>query len=178
MAEFNDKLSSLLEHNVYMQNGSLHHKNDPKDLYYRYSQILMMRYALLSLDRIKDWQLMYPEDARRPENPFKSRSASSAENFYKKMLTSAMSYYPVGLNCYPGVHSIEHRILYSEFVEDYLRYYKVLTESQRQTVEALFILLRGRQIWLQTDGVYRFRYRSSFLIILWQKNGQIFMKRN
>ena len=140
VAEFNDKLSSLLEHNVYMQNGSLHHKNDPKDLYYRYSQILMMRYALLSLDRIKDWQLMYPEDARRPENPFKSRSASSAENFYKKMLTSAMSYYPVGLNCYPGVHSIEHRILYSEFVEDYLRYYKVLTESQRQTVEALFIL--------------------------------------
>lgn len=140
VAEFNNQLSALLEYDIYTQNGSLHHKNDPRDLYYRYSQILMMRYALLSLDRIKDWQLMYPADARRPENPFGERPSSSAENFYKKMLTSAMAYYPLGLNCYPGVHSIEHRVLYTEFVEDYLRYYKSLSEYQRQTVEALFML--------------------------------------
>lgn len=128
--EFNLRLQKLAE-----RGG----KHDPKDLYYRYSQILYMRYASLSLDKIKDWQLTYGENLKRPENVFSGRKGGSAKEFYNQMTCSPMAYYPMGLNFYPGIHSIEHRVVYSNYVEDYLRFYKQLTLEQRQTVEALFI---------------------------------------
>lgn len=128
--EFNSKLKALAD-----RGG----KHSPKDMYYRYSQILLMRYASLSLDKIKDWQLDYPENAKRPENIFNSRKNGTAEEFYKQMTYSPMAYYPMGLNFYPGIHSIEHRILYTSYVEDYLRFYKQLSQQQRQSVEALFM---------------------------------------
>lgn len=115
-------------------------KNDPNEMFYRYSQLLLMQYASLSLDRIKDWQLTYPESAKHPDNPFTNSSGRTKEEFIKEMSISPMVYYPLGLNFYPGVHSIEHRILYMNYVEDYLRFYKELTPVQRQTIEALFIL--------------------------------------
>lgn len=115
-------------------------KNDPKEMYYRYSQLLLMQYASLSLDRIKDWQLTYPGDAKHPANPFSNSSGRTREDFIKEMSISPMAYYPLGLNFYPGVHSIEHRSLYTNYVEDYLRFYKELTPEQRQNIEALFIM--------------------------------------
>ncbi|WP_163318260.1 hypothetical protein [Dysgonomonas sp. 520] len=129
--EFNTKLAALAN-----RGG----KHNPKDLYYRYSQMLLMQYASLSLDKIKDWQLTYSEKSKRPENPFKTRSAGNKTDFLKQMSVSAMAYYPMGLNFYPGIHSIEHRILYVNYVEDYLRFHKDLTSEQRQSVEALLIL--------------------------------------
>ena len=101
-----------------------------------------MDYASLSLDRVKDWQLTYPAHGKQPENPFASspRPQGSKAEFVRRMGTSPMAYYPMGLNFYPGIHSIEHRPLYSAYVEDYLRYRDELTAEERQMVEALFLL--------------------------------------
>jgi hypothetical protein len=132
VAEFNAKLAAMAA-----RGG----KNRPDQMFYRYSQLLLMQYASLSLDKVKTWQLTYRDNAIHPANPFTERSGSaSAADFYRAMTISPMAYYPLGLNFYPGVHSIEHRIVYSELVEDYLRFCQDLNPSQRQTVEGLFIM--------------------------------------
>lgn len=132
--DFNQKLTSIIRKG----------RDDinPKEISYRYSQLLHQQYASLSLDRIKEWQLSYPETAKRPENPFpiNLNSKSSADKFFNSIVTSPMVYYPLGLNFFPGIHSIKHRTVYSNYVEGYLQYYKLLTEEQRQTVEALFLV--------------------------------------
>lgn len=110
-------------------------------LSYRYTQMLHQQYASLSLDRIKDWELEYANDKKQPENLFtKDHTGQTAESFYQNMISSAFAYYPMGLNFYPGIHSIEHRPVYSKLVEGYLFHARSLTEKQRKTVNALFIL--------------------------------------
>ena len=133
VAAFNAKLETLA------RSGGAH---KPGELLYRYAQRLLMDYASLSLDRVKDWQLAYPAHGKQPENPFASspRPQGSKAEFVRRMGTSPMAYYPMGLNFYPGIHSIEHRPLYSAYVEDYLRYRDELTAEERQMVEALFLL--------------------------------------
>lgn len=56
------------------------------------------------------------------------------------MVTSPMAYYMTGMNSFPGIHSISHRPVYSQWVQDYLTCYKDLSDEQRRTVEALFLL--------------------------------------
>jgi len=129
--DFNKKIDKIAKE------GGAH----PSDqLVYRYGQLLHQQYASLSLDRIKDWQLAYDESGRRPQNLFPDRVKQSPEAFYKAVTTSAFAYYPMGLNFYPGIHSIEHRLLYSKLVEGYLYNYKLLSSSQRETIEGLFLM--------------------------------------
>ncbi|WP_455585124.1 hypothetical protein [Bacteroides sp.] len=116
-------------------------KDNSKEMGFRYSMLLHRQYALLGLDRIKDWMLEYPEQAFRPKNPFVKRQKEiSADEFYKQIVTSPMAYYMTGLNGFPGIHSISHRPLYSQWVQDYLTHYRQLSDEQRQTVEALFLM--------------------------------------
>lgn len=135
--EFNKRLSSIVD-----KYGSKASKDMiiPSEISYRYSQLLMMRYAELGLNRIKDWQLTYPEKAKHPENIFSGDVELTPEKYVEQLSTSPMVYYPVGLNFFPGVHSITHRILYSEYVEGYLKNYRKLNIDQRKTVEALLII--------------------------------------
>lgn len=128
---FNQKLKTISD------NGGRH---NPKDLSYRYSQRLLMDYSTLSLNKIKDWQLSYSYEKSRGENYFPNRTNNSKEDFIKAISTSAMAYYPMGLNYYPGIHSIEHRQLYSSLVEDYLKFYRELSVSDREMSEALLLL--------------------------------------
>ncbi len=108
---------------------------------YRYMNLLHSRYSLLNLDKIKDWVLEYPMNARRADIPYKTEvGRSSIEGFMKEMRSSAMGYYMAGLNSYPGVHSIEHRQVYGRYVQEYLTYLYELDEADRKQAEALFLL--------------------------------------
>lgn len=108
---------------------------------YRYMNLLHSRYALLNLDKVKDWVLEYPMNARRADIPYKAEvGRSSIEGFMKEMRSSAMGYYMAGLNSYPGVHSIEHRQVYGRYVQEYLTYLYELDEADRKQAEALFLL--------------------------------------
>ena len=108
---------------------------------YRYMNLLHSRYALLNLDKVKDWILEYPLDARRADIPYKTEvGRSSLDGFIKEMRSSAMAYYMAGLNSYPGVHSIEHRPVYGRYVQEYLDYLYELDETDRRQAEALFLL--------------------------------------
>lgn len=130
--EFNKRIDKIAA------NGGTHKS---EFLSYRYAQMLHQQYASLSLDRIKDWELEYDDNQKQPENPFKKdHTGQTPESFYKDMISSAFAYYPMGLNFYPGIHSIEHRPVYSKWIEGYLFYAPKLTEKQRRTVKALFIL--------------------------------------
>lgn len=136
-AEFNYRLNSIVE-----KYGSKASKDMiiPSEILYRYSQLLMMRYAEISLNRIKDWQLIYPENGKHPDNIFSGSVDTTPEKFLEQLSTSPMVYYPVGLNCFPGVHSIAHRILYSNYVEGYIKNFRSLSPEQRKKVEALLLI--------------------------------------
>lgn len=108
---------------------------------FRYMNLLHSRYALLGLDRVKDWKLEYPESGLRKEFHFGTDlSRTSPDMFMKEMLTSPMSEYMCGLNGYPGIHSIAHRKYYGRLIQGYQMNYDKLTVLQRQQVEALFLI--------------------------------------
>lgn len=135
--EFNSRLNSIVE-----KWGSTASKDMifSSEINYRYSQLLLMRYAEMSLDRIKNWQLSYPEKAKRPENSLGGKVTLSPEKYLSQLYTSPMVYYPMGLNFFPGVHSITHRVLHAKYIEGYLKNYSSFTAEQRQTVEALLLI--------------------------------------
>lgn len=108
---------------------------------FRYAMLLHRQYALLSLDKVKDWVLEYPQNAKHPDSPFTGKAQSpNAATFYKQLSTSPMAYYMTGLNGFPGIHSISHRPLFGTWIEDYLALYQQLTDQQRRTVDALLLL--------------------------------------
>lgn len=108
---------------------------------FRYAMLLHRQYALLSLNKVKDWVLEYPVNAKHPDTPFTGKAQSpTAEEFYRQITTSPMTYYMTGLNGFPGIHSISHRPLFGSWVEDYLALYKQLTEQQKKTVDGLLLI--------------------------------------
>lgn len=116
-------------------------KDHSAEMVFRYTMMLHRQYALLNLDHVKSWVLEYPKELKRPENPFVERpKETTADKFYKQMVTSPMAYYMTGMNSFPGIHSISHRPVYSQWVQDYLACYKELSDEQRKNVEALFLL--------------------------------------
>lgn len=115
--------------------------DNSKEMGFRYAMMLHRQYALLNLNKVKDWVLEYPANGKHPNSPFEKKEGSStAEKFYNQITTSAMAYYMTGLNGFPGIHSISHRPIFGMLVQDYLEHYKELTVDQRRTVDALFLI--------------------------------------
>lgn len=112
----------------------------PEKIQYRYLQLLHQQYSTLHLNKVKNWILSYPENAKRPNNPFVAAAKNDPNNYYKNLLKSSFVYYPLGTNVYPGVVGIDHRYVYAWAVEGYLNNFKQLSETQRKTVEALFLM--------------------------------------
>lgn len=112
-----------------------------EEMGFRYAMMLHRQYALLGLDKIKDWVLCYPEKGRHPDSPFAGHDRQPGiDEFYRQIVSSPMAYYMTGLNGFPGIHSISHRPYFGGWVEDYLNLYKGLNNRQRKTVDALFLL--------------------------------------
>lgn len=131
ITDFNERIDQIAANGGAHQSGFLS---------YRYAQMLHQQYASLSLDRIKDWELEYADTEKQPKNLFTNRAELTPDSFYKSVISSAFAYYPMGLNFYPGIHSIEHRPVYTKLIEGYLLHSRQLTEKQRKSVKALFIL--------------------------------------
>lgn len=112
-----------------------------EEMGFRYAMILHRQYALLNLNKVKDWILEYPIDGKHPHSPFEKKEGSpTTGKFYDQITTSAMAYYMTGLNSFPGIHSIAHRPVFHSWIQDYLEHYKELTTDQRRTVDALFLI--------------------------------------
>lgn len=115
--------------------------DSPDEMGFRHTMMLHRQYGLLNLDIVKDWVLEYPSDGTHPASPFAKRpGAVSAENFYKQITSSPMAYYMTGLNSFPGIHSISHRPLFGNWVQDYIELYGALTPDQLRTVNGLFLI--------------------------------------
>lgn len=131
-----DKFNKCID-KIAMKGGADH----SNEMGFRYAMLLHRQYALLNLNRVKDWILEYPVNAKHPDTPFTGKAGSpTAEKFYQQITTSPMAYYMTGLNGFPGIHSISHRPLFGSWVEDYLALYKQLTEEQRKTVDGLLLI--------------------------------------
>ena len=116
-------------------------KYKSESLVFRYASMLHSWYACLNLDKVKDWVLEYPEKLKRGKFKFASQTPfPDVRKFLKEMDTSAMGYYMMGLNYFPGIHSIEHRAYYGKLVQSYLDHYYTLEYEDKTRVEALFLM--------------------------------------
>ncbi|MGI6313969.1 MAG: hypothetical protein ACOXZI_06610 [Candidatus Cryptobacteroides sp.] len=108
---------------------------------FRYANLLHSWYGLLNLNMVKDWVLEYPEYGKRAEFAFSSNlDRMDSRRFVKEMKSSPMAYYMLGLNAFPGIHSIEHRGYYGKLVQSYQEYYSELTPEELARTEALLLL--------------------------------------
>ena len=112
------------------------------EMNFRYSMFLHRHYALLNLNKVKDWVLCYSEESRHPQNIFQQNEAEAInpKTFYRQLTSSPLAYYMTGLNGFPGIHSISHRLVFSHWIKQYLSTYRQLSKQQLQTIDALFLL--------------------------------------
>lgn len=108
----------------------------------RYVQLLHQRYAALSLNRVKNWVLDYPETARQPQDVFQAELVRnrSAVEFEKDVFSSVFAQYPLGINFSPGGYSISHRFVYDQVVPEYTRLVRAFTPEQKSRIDALLLL--------------------------------------
>lgn len=114
---------------------------DTKTMRLRYNQLLQQIYGPLSLNKVKDWQLTYPESAKRPAAlPLEGGKARSADELEDLLFRSSFVFYPLGQNSWPGINSIQHRFVYDWAVDGLTRLSGSMTPKQRERVDALMLL--------------------------------------
>ncbi len=110
------------------------------DMRLRYAQLLHQRYGCLSLDRTKNWVLEYPQTAKSPEKIFKDGHVKTADEYEDMLFRSSFIYYPLGLNVWPGIYSIQHRFVYGWATDAYGRLSDQFTPAQKKRIDALWLM--------------------------------------
>ncbi|MHA6484936.1 hypothetical protein ACX1C1_23890 [Paenibacillus sp. strain BS8-2] len=107
-----------------------------------YSMFLQIRYSLLSLDKIKDYVLEYPEDARRSTIIFDECPYPDYESFEQFLMNYILvSKLPThGQRANAGFSAVPYRRMES-FAKAYNLYHHVMPAPTRQRVEAILLLL-------------------------------------
>jgi hypothetical protein len=103
----------------------------------RNAQLLRSWYGSLDLDKVKDWQLTYPDDGKSPPVPFGSEARETPQGLETMVFKSALMRYPLGLDLVSA--NIDHRIV-RPIVEQYMRMRTSLSARQRRRIDALLLL--------------------------------------
>jgi hypothetical protein len=121
--------------------------NYPRSLNQRYGQWLRSWYGALSLDKVKDWSLVYPSSLKRPPAAYLPMPekisvdtltpGARPEDLLKFIYTSPLMDYPLGLDL--GAMNISHRII-RPIVERYMQLRSQLTEDIRKRMDAVLLL--------------------------------------
>ncbi len=113
---------------------------DAAEMRLRYNQLLHARHGFLSLDKVKDWILEYPAGGQRPQEMPGAGKVKTAAEFEEQLFRESFIYYPLGVNTWPGVNSIQHRFVYEWVTDGYTRLQAGFSPEQRRRVEALLLL--------------------------------------
>lgn len=107
-----------------------------------YAMFLQIRYGLISLDKIKDWVLAYPDEARRCDVIFGDCPYPDYESFEQFLMNYILvSKLPThGQRANAGFSAVPYRRMVN-FAKAYNRYHDVMPASTRQRVEAMLLLL-------------------------------------
>ncbi len=108
----------------------------------RYVQLMHQRYGALSLNRVKNWGLRYPEHARQPANIFSADLVRKrrADEYERGLFQSVLVQYPFGINVAPGGTSIDHRFVFKDVVPEYTQLVTSFTSEQKKRIDALLLL--------------------------------------
>lgn len=105
---------------------------------------LKIHYGTLHLDRVKEWQLHYPEGAARPPVVFDTGEVADADEFARRLRTSSLAAIATH-----GTHSIHAgttydpvrlRAIYDWITDGYNRLEPDMTPAQRERTTALLLL--------------------------------------
>jgi hypothetical protein len=133
-------------HGAFAQNT-----NYPVGLSQRYGQWLRSWYGALSLDRVKDWTLVYPSTLKRPAAAYRQEPGDTAEvkvrlvakpadasaELLEWVRVSPLMNYPLGLDL--GVMNISHRVV-RPLVERYMQLRPQMDENARRRIDAVLLL--------------------------------------
>ena len=109
------------------------------DMKLRFSQYLHTFYGALSLDRVKDWVLEYPETGAPPLAWNAPEYDPDADEYMYQLFETTQTHYPLGLNMWPGVNSINHRHIYYWVLDGYRKNREFFTPEQKQRIDALLL---------------------------------------
>lgn len=112
---------------------------DVKNMKLRYIQLCRARYGFFSLDRKKNWILEYPEGNAESKPVFDRGSIRTAAELEDKLFHSSFVLYPLGVNTWPGINSIQHRFVYEWAMDAYNRLQNTFTPEQRRRINALLL---------------------------------------
>lgn len=118
--------------------GGSHQAQDMRELRLRSGQVLRSWYGSLSLDRVKNMVLTYPQSARQPAPLSGPQEINSVEEFAARMKTSALALYPLGTNLV--AMDIRHREVYDALIPAISRFRADLPETERKRAIALMLL--------------------------------------
>lgn|GEM_PF-509584 len=107
-----------------------------------YVIFLQIRYGLISLDKIKDWVLAYPDEARRCDVIFDDCPYPDYESFEQFLMHYILvSKLPThGQRANAGFSAVPYRRMVN-FAKAYNRYHDVMPAPTRRRVEAMLLLL-------------------------------------
>jgi hypothetical protein len=108
------------------------------DVRLRYAQVLRSWYGALSLDRVKDWILTYPTDAKQPAVIFDSGEVKSVDSVDARFQRSSLALYPLGVNLV--AMNIRQRELYDVLIPAFNRFAGQLLPAVRNRATAMLLL--------------------------------------
>ena len=106
----------------------------------RYAQLMHQRYGCMSLDRTKHWVLEYPDEKAEQKQVFDEGYVKTADEYEDMLFRSSFIYYPIGLNVWPGINSIQHRFVYGWATDGYNRLHNEFTPEQKKRINALWLM--------------------------------------
>lgn len=108
-----------------------------------YSNYLENWYNTLNLNKVKDYTLLYPKEARRAERLCSAPSFSSPEAMLEHMFTyllvPSLPLYGASVNC--GFSGVPYRRMSEQYFSTYNMIYDRFSDAQREQTEAILLLL-------------------------------------
>jgi hypothetical protein len=112
------------------------------------------RYGTLNLDRVKDWVLTYPEDARRPKVIFHGGSTKTPAELEQKVLTSPFvctlpvtgtrqmdGHGPIPGRSIVNFSPVPSRQIQGSWIDGFNRHNANMTASQRERLTAMYLFI-------------------------------------
>jgi len=108
-----------------------------------YANYLENWYNTLNLDKVKEYTLTYPKEARRAEKICSSPSSNSPdamlEHMFTYLLVPSLPLYGATVNC--GFSGVPYRRMSDQYFSTYNMIYDRFSDAQREQAEAILLLL-------------------------------------
>lgn len=135
--EYMDELEVKSKRQIHVS-GNSYHANMAQ---LSYNTHLQNRYGTINLNKVKDWQLYYPDTAALPPIVFKSgkyKSLRDLESFFYGSYTAELTFSGTRQNS--GYSPVPARSFYEDYLDGYNRLFPGLKPEDKERFSAMFLI--------------------------------------